>query len=78
MPPLAVIGMVNSAIRGWLAYFSKGHPAQARWNLIRYAEERIVRHLRRRSQRPFRPPEGTSLFQHVHALGLIGLQEARG
>lgn len=78
LPPLAVIGQVNAAIRGWLAYFSKGHPANARWNLVRYAEERIVRHLRRRSQRPYRPPAGTSFFQHVHDLGLIGLQEARG
>jgi len=78
IPPLAVIDKVNAAIRGWLAYFRKGFPAQARWKLIRYAEERIVRHLRRRSQRPYRPPEGTSLFQHVRDLGLIGLQEVRG
>jgi RNA-directed DNA polymerase len=78
MPPLAVIDKVNAFVRGWLAYFNKGYPAQVRWNLVRYVEERIVRHLRRRSQRPYRPPEGTSLFQHVRDLGLIGLQEARG
>lgn len=77
-PPLTVIGKVNAFIRGWLAYFSKGHPAQARWDLVRYAEGRMVRHLRRRSQRPYRPPEGTSLYQHVRDLGLIGLREARG
>jgi RNA-directed DNA polymerase len=77
-PPEDVVARVNAAIRGWLGYFSKGHPANARWNLIRFAEQRIVRHLRRRSQRPYRPPDGVSLFQHVHDLGLIALSGARG
>jgi RNA-directed DNA polymerase len=74
MPVKEVVDKVNAALRGWLAYFSKGHPANVRWNLVRYAEERIVQHLRRRSQRPYRPPEGVSMFQHVHDLGLIGLR----
>lgn len=29
-----------------------------------------MRHLRRRSQRPFRPPEGVSFYTHLQALGL--------
>jgi RNA-directed DNA polymerase len=79
MPAKDVVERVNRVIRGWLQYFSKGHPAHARWNLVRYAEARIAAHLRRRSQRPYRPPEGVSLFQHAHDLGLIGLTEpARG
>ena len=73
-----MVGNVNAVLRGWLAYFSKGYPAKARWNLVRFAETRIAAHLRRRSQRPYRPPEGVSLYQHVHDLGLIGMQEARG
>ena len=32
--------------------------------------ERLIRHLRRRSQRPFRPSEGTSYYQHLSNLGL--------
>jgi RNA-directed DNA polymerase len=72
-----VVNNVNAVLRGWLAYFSKGHPANARWNLVRFAETRIAAHLRRRSQRPYRPPEGVSLFQHAHDLGLIGLQGDR-
>ena len=71
VPPRTLIQRVNRFLRGWLNYFSAGYPAKARWNLVRFAEERIVRHLRRRSQRPYRPPEGTSLYQHVHALGLL-------
>jgi RNA-directed DNA polymerase len=78
MPIKDVVARTNALLRGWLGYFSKGYPAKARWNLVRFAEERLVRHLRRRSQRPYRPPEGVSLFQHVHDLGLIAQEAARG
>lgn len=78
-PVRDVIASVNRYLRGWLAYFSYGHPIKARWNLVRYAEERVVRHLRRRSQRRYRPPDGVSLYKHVRELGLIGVMpEARG
>jgi RNA-directed DNA polymerase len=73
-----VVKEVNDLLRGWLAYFSKGHPTQARWDLVRYAEQRIVRHLRRRSQRPYRPPDGVSLYQHVRDLGLLPVQAPAG
>ena len=36
----------------------------------RYALLRLTRHLRRRSQRPFRPPEGQSFYAVLRALGL--------
>jgi RNA-directed DNA polymerase len=77
LPVADVVQNVNAVLRGWLNYFAKGHPANARWNLVRFAEERIARHLRRRSQRPYRPPEGVSLFQHAHDLGLLALQGPR-
>jgi hypothetical protein len=31
----------------------------------------LIRHLRRRSQRPFRLPEGTTWYQHLLQLGLV-------
>lgn len=71
LPPEVVIGNVNRFLRGWLQYFSVGHPKQARWDLVRFAEDRVVRNLRRRSQRPYRPPDGVDLYQHVRALGLL-------
>jgi RNA-directed DNA polymerase len=77
MPIEDVVGQVNAFLRGWLAYFSKGHPAAVRWDLVRFAETRLVRHLGRRSQRPYRPPKGVSFYQHVHDLGLIELVGAR-
>jgi RNA-directed DNA polymerase len=39
----------------------------------RYVRNRLIGHLRRRSQRPFRPPEGRSYYQHLKQLGLIYL-----
>jgi RNA-directed DNA polymerase len=78
MPIKEVMDRTNAFLRGWFAYFSRGYPAKARWNLVRFAEERLVRHLQRRSQRPYRPPEGVSFFQHVHDLGLIAPAVARG
>lgn len=77
LPVGDVVRNVNAVLRGWLRYYAKGHPANARWNLVRFAETRIVDHLRRRSQRPYRPPEGVDLYEHVHDLGLIALQEQR-
>jgi RNA-directed DNA polymerase len=78
MPVKEVVSRINAFLRGWLAYFSKGQPAKAHAGLVRFAEERLIRHLRRRSQRPYRPPEGVSFFQHVHDLGLIAPGKARG
>jgi RNA-directed DNA polymerase len=78
MPVKDVVDRTNALLRGWFAYFSKGQPAKARKALVRFAEQRLIRHLRRRSQRPYRPPEGVSFFQHVHDLGLIAPEVARG
>lgn len=78
MPIKDVVERTNALLRGWLGYFSKGQPAKARRSLVRFAEQRLIRHLRRRSQRPYRPPEGVSFFQHVHDLGLIAPGAVRG
>lgn len=78
LPPVKVVEHVNRFLKGWLRYYSCGHPKRARWELVRFSEQRMIRHLRRRSQRPYRPPEGVSFYRHVHDLGLIGLTEAPG
>jgi RNA-directed DNA polymerase len=78
MPIKDVVERVNAFLRGWFGYYSTGQPAKARRNLVRFAEQRLIRHLRRRSQRPYRPPAGVSFFQHVHDLGLIAPGAARG
>lgn len=64
---------LNRHLRGWANYFSFGYPRMAYRKINWYAMQRMSIHLRRRSQRPFRPPEGVSLYQHLHQLGLVYL-----
>jgi RNA-directed DNA polymerase len=79
LPPGEVVENLNRFLRGWLQYYSFGHRLKARWDLVRFTERRVAGHLRRRSQRPYRPPDGVSLLKHAHDLGLIGvMEEARG
>jgi RNA-directed DNA polymerase len=61
---------LNRHLKGWRAYFGLGHPRQSFRKIGRYVRERLIRHLRRRSQRPFRPPEGTTWYRQLAALGL--------
>lgn len=75
MPPMRVIDRLNRLLRGWLRYYAYGHPHKSRWNLIHFTEHRVVLHLRRRSQRPYRPPDGVDLHRHVQDLGLVGRME---
>jgi RNA-directed DNA polymerase len=73
VPVPTLIVRVNRQLRGWANYFSFGYPRKAKRMLNWYVRNRLVRHLRRRSQRPFRPPKGRSFYQHFKQLGLIYL-----
>lgn len=69
--PLPIlIGRVNRMLRGWQQYFSHGYPRMAFRAMNSYVVESLTRHLRRRSQRPFRPPEGVSYYAQLQRLGL--------
>lgn len=63
----------NRHLRGWSNYFSHGHPRAAFREINRFARCRMAVHLRRRSQRPFRVPEGETLYGHLQRLGLVYL-----
>jgi len=66
----ALIFQINEHLRGWGNYFGKGYPRQAFRQIDHYVRERLTRHLKRRSQRPFRPSEGVSWYAQLHRLGL--------
>jgi RNA-directed DNA polymerase len=68
---------LNRSLHGWAAYFSFGHPSAAYWNLNYYVQQRLRIHLRHRSQRPYRAPEGISLYAHLQDLGLQYLRPPR-
>ena len=70
MPTTEVVAEVNAWLHHWASYFRHGYPRMAFRHVNRFAVRRLTGHLRRRSQRPFRPPEGTSFYAHLQALGL--------
>ena len=72
-----LIGELNRQEKGWAAYFSMGYVTGAYWQIDWYVRGRLIQHLRRRSQRPFRPPAGKSLYQHLQDLGLVLLTANR-
>ena len=66
-----LIGDINRHLQGWMNYFGLGYPRVAVRQIGHYVRTRLGQHLRRRSQRPFRIPEGTSLYHHLNHLGLM-------
>lgn len=70
MPVLPMIGAINAWSRGWTNYFGYGYPRMAFRSIHHFIVDRVTNHLRRRSQRAYRPPAGKSLYAHVHDLGL--------
>jgi len=62
---------INRHLKGWREYFKLGHPRRTFRKIGWYVRQRLIRHLRRRSQRPFRPPEGTTWYRQLADLGLV-------
>jgi RNA-directed DNA polymerase len=68
-----LIGQVNRHLRGWANYFQLGYPRKAFRHLNRFVQERLGRHLHRRSQRGWRARTGISLSAHLEHMGLVAL-----
>jgi RNA-directed DNA polymerase len=65
-----LIESLNRQLDGWVNYFRFGYPREAFRKINWYVRDRLTQHLRRRSQRPFRPPEGSSYYDHLDKLGI--------
>lgn len=72
-PIPALIGELNRHLKGWANYFSFGYPTGAYWEIDWFVRGRLIRHLQRRSQRPYRPPKGEAWYTHLQRLGLVCL-----
>jgi RNA-directed DNA polymerase len=72
-PIPVLLGELNRHLKGWANYFSLGYPSSVYSELDRYVQGRLIQHLQRRSQRPYRPPRGATWSGHLVRLGLIRL-----
>jgi RNA-directed DNA polymerase len=70
LPTRVLMVQINQHMRGWKNYFGQGYPRGAFRKIEAFARERLIRHLKRRSQRPYRPPEGVTWYAQLHRLGL--------
>ena len=73
VPVDQLIAVVNRQLRGWARYFSFGYPRRAMQRMNWFVGSRLIKHLRRRSQRPYCLPKGQSYYQHLKQLGLVYL-----
>ena len=72
-PIPALIRQVNRQVEGWANYFRFGYSRAAFRQINRTVRCRMAAHLKRRSQRPYRPPKGMSMYRHLANMGLVYL-----
>lgn len=65
-PIPTVVGRLNAYLRGWRQYFNQGNRGKVFNHANQYVYDRMVRHLKRRSQRHLRPPGDHSYYQFVY------------
>ncbi len=71
-PAMELIGQINRQTKGWGQYFGLGYPRKAFRDINAYVQQRLTRHLNRRSQRAYRRTEA-SWYAQLNYLGLEAL-----
>ena len=69
------VDRLNRQRKGWANYYDYGYPRQAWWEIGWFVRGRLIQHLRRRSQRPYRPGREESWYEHIQSLGLVLLNQ---
>jgi len=72
-PVPLVVKKLNRQLYGWSSYFNFGYSRDALREINSFVRSRMAVHLGRRSQRPFRSPEGRTLYEHLDRMGLVYL-----
>ena len=72
-PVPLLVKELNRQLCGWSNYFNFGYSRDALREINSFVRSRMAVHLGRRSQRPFRPPEGRTLYEHLDRMGLVYL-----
>jgi len=70
VPIPQLIAEINRWLVSWSRYYRHGYPREGFRKVNWYVVARLSRHLKRRSQRPFRTAEGETLYAKLHSLGL--------
>jgi RNA-directed DNA polymerase len=73
VPVHDLVRRLNLFLVGWANYFCLGYPRMAFRSINWFVRQRLYRHLRRRSQRPYYPPKGMSWVAHMDRMGLVYL-----
>ncbi len=66
-----LIGQLNQHLQGWANYYRPGYSRHAFQRINCFVRYRLVRHLRRRSQRSWRPARDLSISSQLDRMGLI-------
>ncbi len=69
-PIPALIRDLNRHLKGWANYFAFGYPRMPFREVNHCVWRRLGRHLKRRSQRRYRPPKDCSLSEHFRRMGI--------
>jgi RNA-directed DNA polymerase len=78
VPIKDLIDEVNNYLRGWAGYYRFGYSSEALRKVDWHSRTCLTRHLKRRSQRPHRPPKGVSWYRYLHEhLELIRIGSGR-
>ncbi len=73
VPIPSLIEDINRHLSGWKNYYDFGYPRKAFREINSFARLRLTKHLKRRSQRSFQPPEGQSFYKQFDKFKLIYL-----
>jgi RNA-directed DNA polymerase len=69
-PIPVLIAQINTHLTGWSNYFGRGYPRMAFRQINRFVQQRLEKHLKRRSQRCYRKNDGSSWYAQLMKLGL--------
>lgn len=78
VPLPQLVKRLNRHLEGWANYFSYGYPRGAFWEIDWFVQSRLIGHLQRRSQRPYRPPKEVGWHEHIQSFGLVLLNRLPG
>ena len=70
VPIPEMVTEINRWLKSWSRYYRYGYPRVAFRKINWFLVERLTHHLQRRSQRPFRPPEGETYHARLQRFGL--------